>query len=86
VPDEPLARGDRDFEVWPDNWRAVQTFAWLSTQWRMAPSGHLIGLDYAAVTPVLELLDVPRGERLDLFGDLRVMEAAAISEIRKRHG
>lgn len=58
-------------------------FVCLSTQWRMSPTGHLIGLDYAAIPAVLELLDLPRAERAELFSDLRVMEHAALKEVRR---
>lgn len=81
--EEPLDPGDI---VWPENWLAVQVFAALSTQWRLAPSGHMIGLDYAAIRPTLELLDVERAEWVEIFAGLRVMEHEALTEAGKRHG
>lgn len=69
-------------EVWPDNWLAALTFADLSTQWRMGHAGP-IGLDYAAIPAVLQLRRTPRAEWPELFSDLRIMEAAALEEMRK---
>jgi hypothetical protein len=38
-----------DFEgVWPVNAPAVTAFAMVAGQWRIAPSGRVLGLDYAA--------------------------------------
>lgn len=70
--------------MWPENVAAVNLFVALSTQWRMAPSGVLIGLDYAAVEPALRLTDVPRKRWRALFADLRVMEAAALDELKPK--
>lgn len=65
--------------VWPDNWRAVEVFAAMATQWRVAPSGNRYGLDYTALPAVCDLMRVD-GDRTELFGSLRVME----SEILER--
>lgn len=59
-------------------------FVAMSTQWRMAPMGGMIGLDYGAIPPVLTLLAVPRRAWADVFADLRVMEAEALQEVRRR--
>ena len=46
-------------EVWPENWKAVQGFGAIATQWRIAPlmSGrlHYEGLDYSGARAGLEL-------------------------------
>jgi hypothetical protein len=52
----------------------------------MAPSGHMIGLDYAAIPPTLELLEIERAEWADVFAGVRVMEHEALTEMSKRHG
>ncbi len=71
---------DDSVEIWPENWVAVQTFVQLSTQWRLSPGGELVGLDYAAIPPVLELTCVAAADRPDVFAALRVMEQAALKE------
>lgn len=40
------------------------------------------GLDYAAVPVVLRLIDIPRSQWAGVFEDLRVMEDAALTQIR----
>lgn len=62
--------------MWPENWPAVALFVELTTQWRFGPAGPT-GLDYG-VLPIL----CP--EWRDHFDDLRVMEAAALEEMRKK--
>jgi hypothetical protein len=68
-------------EVWPDNWPAVRLFVDLTTQWRVS-MGVRIGVDYAAIIPVMTLRGIEESKRSALFDDIRVMEAAALESIR----
>lgn len=69
-------------EVWPDNADALNVFIGMATQWR--PSfGGVIGLDYAALPAVLDMLEITRKKRAAVFDDLRVMEDAALEKIRE---
>ena len=61
-------------DVWAENWPALTLFLAMETQWRLAPSGGYVGLDYAALPAVLELLGIAPDRRRALFGDLRTME------------
>ena len=70
-------------ELWPCCAPAVEVFSALRTQWRAAPMGGVIGLDYGAIAPVLRLLGVPRADWRDLFTDLRVLEDGAMQEINR---
>ena len=75
----------RNFEVWPENWPAVECFLALSTQWRHAgATGIPTGLDYAAIPAVARLLGHRRGR--DLFEKLRIMEAEALDVLARRRG
>lgn len=67
--------------MWPDNLAAVNTFIAVATQWRVGPGGPT-GLDYAAVEPALRLTGVPRRRWREVFTDLRVMEDAALAQMR----
>ena len=60
---------------------AVEVFAALGTQWRVGGMGSVIGLDYAAIPPVLRMLRVKPAAWPELFGDLRVMERAALAQM-----
>jgi hypothetical protein len=53
----------------------------MATQWRVGPGGA-IGLDYAALPAVFDLLEVAREDRSDAFAGVRLMEDAALGEIR----
>lgn len=71
------------FEVWSENWPAVETFLALSTQWRHAGSmGIPTGLDYAAIPAAARFLGHPRDR--DLFHKLRLMEAEALRVLAQR--
>lgn len=75
--------GDKALEIWPDTATAIQVFAQLLTQWNVGGMGAVIGLRYEAIHAVMEVMDVPRADRRELLGDLRVMEAAALKEFRR---
>ena len=62
--------------VLEENWDAVRTFCACATQWRLAPSGRRIGLDYAAAQAAAS------GQGADwreVFPQLVMMEAEALS-------
>jgi len=73
-----------DFAVHRDNWRALQFFLLLQTQWRVAAGMSGLGLDYAGVAAAMELAAVPRARRQRLWADLQVMEAAALPALNRR--
>lgn len=58
-------------------------FISMATQWR-ASFGGVIGLDYAALPTVLDLLAIPAANRADVFENLRVMEDAALEVMRSK--
>ena len=72
-----------DFEVWPENWSAVEMFMRVQTQWRAAMNG-VIGLDYTALAWLLTLYEVK--DQRSLLEDLQVMEAAALAILNKQEG
>lgn len=64
-------------EVWPDCWDSVIAFDAIATQWRYSTDGPT-SLDYAAIQPAFELMDLPRRKWADMFKDIRTMEDAAL--------
>lgn len=70
-------------EVWPDNWDVVGLFTSVGTQWRTGFAGAT-GLDYSVLPAVLRLRGLKRSTWPDLFDDLRVMEAEALSAMREK--
>jgi len=69
------------FEVWAENWRTVEVFQALDTQWRIAagPMGSRVqGIDYAAIPPTLALMDVRKRDRKSVFNGLRIMERSVL--------
>ncbi len=76
----------RDDTVWvfPRNWPAVMVFMAMKTQWRMVAgmNGNTYqGLEYVSLAPVMEVLDIPKRKRADVFTRLQVMETAALSAL-----
>jgi hypothetical protein len=70
--------------IWPEHVQAVEVFAALLTQWRMGPMGGVVGLDYSAIPPTLELMGVETTGRRELFEQLRIMEREAVKTINER--
>ena len=72
-----------EFEVYPENWPAVEMFLRLQTQWRTAMNG-VIGLDYSAVRWLFRLYEVQ--DQRALLEDLQTMEVAAMQAMNKQGG
>ena len=69
-------------DIWPDNLNSFNAFVALLSQWRFA-TGGATGLDYAVIPTVLRLINIPRPAWAGVFDDLRVMEDAALEQMRK---
>lgn len=77
-----MQRKSTDVTVYPDCWDSVQVFLVMSTQW-LATSRSL-GMQYASLPVVFDMLEVPVAERKQVFTDIQTMEAAAIKVILER--
>lgn len=78
------------FEVWPENWRAVQLFCRLETQWHYAPLGLAgamrTGLRYGALETLLRMASKDVEEQEKLFDQVQVMEHAALDAWHEKKG
>lgn len=80
-----LPAGIKSFEeqqpclVWAKNWKTVELFIALSTQWRVGMNGAT-GLDYSAIAPTAAAM----GIRLtpSRFEGVRAMERVALEAMR----
>jgi len=79
----PKPEAPDDFEVWPENWPAVEMFLRCQTQWRVSMSG-VCGFDYAAVQWVFKLYEVEDPAAVLL--DLQVMEFEAVKILNADKG
>ena len=81
---KPKADEPEDFEVWEENWETVQMFLRAQTQWNVSMDG-LVGLKYEVLLGSGGLFDLYNVEnRTDVLERLQVMEATALTELRKR--
>ena len=71
-----------DFEVFEENWPALDLFLRVQTQWRTGMNGP-IGLDYGAVAWVLRLTTDEATHRA-LLEDLQIMEGAVLCYMAKQ--
>lgn len=77
---------EEPIEIWPENWPAWVLFCSLGTQWRTAPMGGYVGLDYG---PLFTLLDRqfsadPKAWQA-CFEDVQHLESAALEQIQINH-
>lgn len=71
--------------MWPDNAAAVSVFVSMSTQWRVGPGGAY-GLDYNVMPYIIGIRDIPAADAAEVFDAVRVMESAALDQIRQNKG
>ena len=75
---------DDNFEVWDENWEAVMMFLRMQTQWTTSMAGY-VGLKYEVLLGYGGLFDLYNVEdRRDVLERLQILEATALSELRKR--
>jgi len=77
----PKPKVQEDFEVWEENWPAVEMFLRCQTQWRPTMAG-VCGLDYTAVEWLFRLYEVKNQPAV--LEDLQVMEAAGLKILNQR--
>jgi hypothetical protein len=81
---KPKVKQSNDFEVWEENWDAVMMFLRMQTQWQVSMSGY-VGLKYEVLLGTGGLCDLYNVEdHKDLFERLQIMEASALTELRKK--
>jgi len=69
--------------VWPENHEVFGLFSTLQTQWRSGFSGPT-GLDYNTLFTTMNLMALDPQKQIELLGDIRVMESAALTEIHRK--
>lgn len=72
-----------EVELAPDEVAAVTLFLALGTQWQRHPmSGVFLGLNYASIPTTTGMMDIAMDPQL--FGDLQIMEQAALDALAQR--
>lgn len=75
---------DEDFEVWQENMEAANLFLRMTTQWLVTAYGGYVGFNYPSLTMLFDLFEVK--DRISVFGDLQVMEFAALATLNAKAG
>lgn len=73
----PILQEMHEFYLWPDNVPAWRLFMACATQWRSGMAGRE-GFDYTGVQIVMREHRIRPRLRRQRFGELQVMEAAAL--------
>lgn len=72
----------QEVELWPENWRAWALFSEMGGQWRMSSMGGPMSLDYTPLFMRMNRMGLTDDEFDDLFVDVRVLESAALEQMR----
>lgn len=78
---------DETFGIYPENWKAVEIFQFVETQWNIAigPSCAIYtGLSYPAVASAMEWFQVPPEEQHEVARKIRVLEIKSMPILNKR--
>lgn len=70
-----------DFEVFEDNWPAVEMFIRLQTQWQVIPGGW-VGLNYQSLEFLLKIHKL--ANKAEIVESIQIMEAAALQILNER--
>lgn len=65
------------FEVFQENWDAVEMFLRMSTQWNVSGMGGMTGLNYPALDILFKLYKVR--DRKGMFEQVQIIEAGALA-------
>jgi len=83
LPEKPEEKEDGCI-VWEENWETVLMFLRMQTQW-MVSFGGVTGLKYEVLLSAGGLFDIYNVEnRREMLEDLKIMEAAALTEMNKK--
>lgn len=69
--------------VWPDCVAPINLFSQIGTQWRCGQNGAY-GLDYNVLYRKMDRMGLTPQEYDDLEADIRILEDAALEEMRKK--
>jgi len=93
APEEVIAEyiglASDDFQVWHENWQALELFLMCGTQWRViAGMGGTVhqGIDYQSLESVMRLTGIKSKKRPALFNDVRLLERGALEKVNDRGG
>jgi hypothetical protein len=78
---------DEDCLVEEDNWKTLEVFLAMATQWRIIAGmsdATYQGLEYSTIPSVLAMTGIAQADHAHIFHGLRVMESAALSILNKR--
>ena len=73
------------FEVWEENWQALEIFLELCSQWLISPHGGFLGLNGQVLLSYLALLDDSKERQRQLYKEVQLIASGAISSWREQH-
>jgi hypothetical protein len=76
-----VAPVEETVELWPDHAPALRLMQTMATQWRVGPGGA-IGLDYGVLFELMRRQGIADADWNETLDDLRIMESAALKEMR----
>lgn len=78
-------KSEPPFEVWEENWQALEIFLELCSQWLISPHGGFLGLNGQVLLSYLTLLDDSKERQRQLYKEVQLIATGAISTWREQH-
>lgn len=70
-----------NFEIWKENWPALEMFLRMNTQWNISGMGAVLGLNYVALEVMFRVFKVK--DRKKLLEEIQLIERGAMDVIRE---
>jgi len=74
-----MVEGNQDFEVFAENWHALEVFTACQTQWNYAGMGSPVGINYNALESVMRMMNID--DHNQCFEQVRFIEQGALQQI-----
>lgn len=72
-----IEQGAWRFDLWAENWPAIDLYLRIQTQWRVGMNGRT-GLDYNVLFHEMDRRDLSRDDYDDLLDSIRVIERTVL--------
>ena len=80
--DKQRAKSDPEaFEVWEENWPAIEMFLRIQTQWVFAGMGSIVGLNYQSLEFLFRIYEVKNP--VELLEEIQEIERGVLDVLKR---
>lgn len=79
---QPAAKPKACFDVWPENWQAIEVFCECTDDWNSDQKGRYRSINKLALESIMRMLEIKNMK--EMFKNIMIMQAAALEVLN--HG